>query len=150
MLAGRRINDGMGKYVAENTVKNMIRAAKTVKGCRVLILGLTFKENVPDIRNTRVIDVIHELEEYAIEVIVSDPVADPAQALHEYGIKLTPIDEVGVVDALVLAVSHDAYKTISLQQYKAMCTPSSPVLVDVKSCLNAQEAEKAGFIYWSL
>lgn len=150
ILAGRRINDGMGKYVAENTVKNMIRAAKTVKGCRVLILGLTFKENVPDIRNTRVIDVIHELEEYAIEVIVSDPVADPAQALHEYGIKLTPIDEVGIVDALVLAVSHDAYKTISLQQYKAMCAPGSPVLVDVKSCLNPQEAEKAGFIYWSL
>ncbi|MDY0290991.1 MAG: nucleotide sugar dehydrogenase [Desulfuromonadaceae bacterium] len=150
ILAGRRINDGMGKYVAENTVKNMIRAGKTVKGCRVLILGLTFKENVPDIRNTRVIDVIHELEEYAIEVIVSDPVADPAQALHEYGIKLTPIDEVGVVDALVLAVSHDAYKTISLQQYKAMCTPGSPVLIDVKSCLNAQEAEQAGFVYWSL
>ncbi|MBO8087866.1 MAG: nucleotide sugar dehydrogenase, partial [Marichromatium sp.] len=90
ILAGRRINDGMGKYVAENTVKNMIRAGKTIKGSRVLVLGLTFKENVPDIRNTRVIDVVKELEDYDINVVVNDPVAYPEESLNEYGIKLTP------------------------------------------------------------
>lgn len=152
ILAGRRINDGMGKYVAENTVKNMIRAGKTIKGTRVLVLGLTFKENVPDIRNTRVIDVVKELQDYDIDVIVHDPVADPDEALHEYGIELNSLEQLEPVDALVLTVSHDAYKAITLQDFKKMCTSESGecVLVDVKGCINPQEAKDAGFVYWSL
>ena len=152
ILAGRRINDGMGKYVAENTVKNMIRAGKTIKGSRVLVLGLTFKENVPDIRNTRVIDVVEELKDYDIDVIVNDPVAYPDEALHEYGIEITPLEQIEPVDALVLAVGHNAYKSISLQEFKGMCKADAGecVLVDVKGSVNPREAEDAGFVYWSL
>ena len=152
ILAGRRINDGMGKYVAENTVKKMIRAGKTIKGARVLVLGLTFKENVPDIRNTRVIDVVRELEDYDMDVIVNDPVADPQETLHEYGIELTSLEKIGPVDAIVWAVAHEIYKTISLQEMKKMCSNgnSQPVLVDVKGCISPQQAEAEGFIYWSL
>jgi len=153
ILAGRRINDGMGKYVAENTVKNMIRAGKTIKGSRVLVLGLTFKENVPDVRNTRVIDVVKELQEYDIDVVVNDPVADANEALREYGLELTALEKVGPVDAIVLAVGHDAFKSISLHELKGMCRSESAhqaVLIDVKSCIAAQEARDAGFAYWSL
>lgn len=152
ILAGRRINDGMGKYVAENTVKNMIRAGKTIKGSRVLVLGLTFKENVPDIRNTRVIDVVKELKEYYIDVIVNDPVADPHEALREYGLELTPLEKVGQVDAIVLAVAHADFKDFSLYELKKVyCSENGqPVLVDVKGCINPQEAKEAGFVYWSL
>ncbi len=152
ILAGRRINDGMGKYVAENTVKKMIRAGKTIKGARVLVLGLTFKENVPDIRNTRVIDVVRELEDYDMDVIVNDPVADPQETLHEYGIELTSLEKIGPVDAIVWAVSHEIYKSISLLEMKKMCSNgnSQPVLVDVKGCISPQQAESEGFIYWSL
>jgi len=152
ILAGRRINDGMGKYVAENTVKKMIRAGKTVKGCRVLIMGLTFKENVPDIRNTKVIDVIRELEDYDIEVMVNDPVADPDLAREEYGLELSSLDAGDGFDAIILAVSHDAYKSISLAALKNMYKSdvTQPVLIDVKGCINPEEAVKAGFMYWSL
>ncbi|MDY0212667.1 MAG: nucleotide sugar dehydrogenase [Desulfuromonadaceae bacterium] len=152
ILAGRRINDGMGKYVAENTVKNMIRAGKTIKGTRILVLGLTFKENVPDIRNTRVIDVVKELEEYDIDVIVSDPVADPHEAFREYGIELTPMDKVDQVDAIILAVAHAAFKAFSLRELKKMCrsVTAQPVLIDVKGSVDAQKAREAGFVYWSL
>jgi UDP-N-acetyl-D-galactosamine dehydrogenase len=152
ILAGRRINDGMGKYVAENTVKNMIRAGKTIKGSRVLVLGLTFKENVPDIRNTRVIDVVKELEEYNIDVIVNDPVAYPDEALHEYGIELTSLEDVEPVDALILAVGHNEYKAISLREFKEKCKTDAGecVLVDVKGSFDRQEAVDAGFVYWAL
>jgi len=152
ILAGRRINDGMGKYVAENTVKKMIRAGKTIKGARVLVLGLTFKENVPDIRNTRVIDVVRELEDYEMDVIVNDPVADPHETLNEYGIELTSLEKVGPVDAIVWAVAHEIYKTISFQELKKMCSNgnSQAVLIDVKGCIEPQQAEQQGFIYWSL
>ncbi|MDY0185420.1 MAG: nucleotide sugar dehydrogenase [Desulfuromonadaceae bacterium] len=152
ILAGRRINDGMGKYVAENTVKNMIRAGKTIKKSRVLVLGLTFKENVPDIRNTRVIDVVKELQEYDIDVTVNDPVADPHEALREYGLELTPLEKVGQVDAIVMAVGHAVFKSLSLRELKGLCRSENgqPVLVDVKGCVDAQEATRAGFVYWSL
>ncbi|WP_321532658.1 nucleotide sugar dehydrogenase [uncultured Desulfuromonas sp.] len=152
ILAGRRINDGMGKYVAENTVKKMIRAGKTIKGARVLVLGLTFKENVPDIRNTRVIDVVRELEDYDIEVIVNDPVADAQETLHEYGIELTSLEKVGPVDAIVWAVAHEIYKSISFEELKKMCSNgnSQAVLIDVKGCISPQQAEAEGLIYWSL
>lgn len=152
ILAGRRINDGMGKYVAENTVKKMIQVGKMVKGARVLVLGLTFKENVPDIRNTKVVDVIKELKDYAIEVLVHDPVADAAEAQHEYGIQLTDFADVGVVDAIVLAVAHNDYLQMPLETLKSFCDQrkGNSVLIDVKSAIDPQKANELGFVYWSL
>ncbi|OQY21085.1 MAG: GDP-mannose dehydrogenase [Desulfobacteraceae bacterium 4572_35.2] len=152
ILAGRRINDGMGKYVAENTVKKMIQVGKMVKGARVLVLGLTFKENVPDIRNTKVIDVINELQEYEIEVIVNDPVADPIEAQHEYGVHLTELIDVGLVDAIVWAVAHNEYMKMPLQEFKSLCgnRKTDGVLIDVKGAVDPRKAKEFGFVYWSL
>jgi UDP-N-acetyl-D-galactosamine dehydrogenase len=104
ILAGRRINDDMGRYVAENVVKSLIKAEKAVKGAKVAILGFTFKENCPDTRNTKVFDIIQELREYGIEPIVADPEADAEEALRFYGIKLTPVEEIRDMDAVVLSV----------------------------------------------
>jgi len=106
ILAGRRINDGMAKFVAEQTVKQMIKAGSQVRGAKVNVLGLTFKENCPDLRNSKVADLIHELQTYGIEVHVHDPVADPAEARHEYGLELEGWESLPRADALVAAVSH--------------------------------------------
>jgi len=114
ILSGRRINDGMGKYVAENTVKKLIRAGKAVKGAKVLILGLTFKENVGDIRNTKVVDVVSELAEYDVESMIFDPYADAAEVHHEYGLDILPsLEKLPAVDAVVLAVPHDKFKELA-------------------------------------
>jgi UDP-N-acetyl-D-glucosamine/UDP-N-acetyl-D-galactosamine dehydrogenase len=152
ILAGRRINDGMGKYVAENTVKKLIQAGKAVKGARVLVLGLTFKENVPDIRNSRVIDIIRELEEYQVEVLVHDPLADPHEARHEYGVELLALGEAGHVDGVVWAVAHESFRELTPDRLKALCDYGNGcgVVVDVKSCLNRAEVNAAGLEYWSL
>jgi len=152
ILAGRRINDGMGKFVAENTVKEMIKAGKAVKGARVLVLGLTFKENVPDIRNSKVVDVVRELEDYGIEVLVHDPLADPAETRHEYNLELTALETVDPVDAVVLAVAHDQFKTLGITRLAQFCCNGGGcgVLVDVKGVLKRSEVEKAGLRYWSL
>ncbi|MFZ2959121.1 MAG: nucleotide sugar dehydrogenase [Candidatus Ozemobacteraceae bacterium] len=153
ILAGRRINDNMGKYVAENTVKQMITAGKTVLGARVLILGLTFKENVGDLRNTRVVDIIADLKEYGVESIVHDPLADPDEAHEEYGLPiLTDLKKSPKVDAVILAVSHQAYREITLKQLAKICSRDTtvPVLIDVKAFYKPDEARKAGFRYWRL
>ncbi len=152
ILAGRRINDGMGKYVAETTVKKLIQADKAVKGSRVLVLGMTFKENVPDIRNSKVIDIVRELREYGIEVLVHDPIASPEETLHEYGLNLTSLSDVGPVDAVVWAVAHDNFKNIT-PDFLAKLTANgngSGVVMDVKTVLSRQELEARGLIYWSL
>lgn len=152
ILAGRRINDGMGKYVAENTVKQMIKAGKIIREARVLILGLTFKEDVPDIRNTRVIDIVRELREYGVEVLVHDPLADPAEARHEYGLTLTALDKAGPVDAIICAVSHRAYAGLTPQSFAQLCSNGNGqgTLVDVKNLYQRTEMEQAGLLYWSL
>ncbi len=152
ILAGRRINDGMGKYVAEMTVKKMIQADKAVKGARVLILGLTFKENVPDIRNTKVVDILRELKEYEIETLVHDPLADPEDARHEYGLDLVQLDAAGAVDAVVWAVSHNAFSDFTPARLKQLCCNGNGkgVIMDVKSALRRTEVEEAGLLYWSL
>ena len=152
ILAGRRINDGMGKYVAEMTVKELIRAGKAVKGARVLVLGLTFKENVPDIRNTRVVDIIAELRDYEVEVLVHDPVVDAAEARREYGIELIGLEQAGPLDGVILAVAHDAFRTITAEQLQALCRNGngSGVVFDVKGILPMAELEKAGMICWRL
>jgi len=152
ILAGRRINDGMGKYVAENTVKQMIKAGKVIKGSRVLMLGLTFKEDVPDIRNTKVVDIVSELEDYGVEVLIHDPLADAAETRHEYGLELTALAQVGKVDAVILAVGHKDFASLSPMALKELCGNGngSGVVIDVKCLLNKNEVEAAGLSYWSL
>jgi UDP-N-acetyl-D-galactosamine dehydrogenase len=149
ILAGRRINDNMGKYVAEQTVKRMIRAGSPVQGDDVIVLGLTFKENCPDTRNTRVIDVIRELESYGARVHIHDPVADAAEAEHEYGVALTPWDKLPKAKAVVLAVAHKEFIDRPIQQVSGLLKPGG-VLIDVKCAADPQAYRAAGIDVWRL
>ncbi len=150
ILSGRRINDDMGKYVAENVVKNLITADKAVKGAKVAILGFTFKENCPDTRNTRIIDIVNELEEYGITPVIADPVADVQEAKHLYGIEFVDIDSVKEMDAVVLAVAHSEFKQLGMDKIGAMFSDGKKVLLDLKGLLNRKEYEAANYIYWRL
>ena len=150
ILAGRRINDNMGKYIAERTVKLLIGADRQVKGARVAVLGLTFKEDVPDLRNTRVVDIIGELSDYGIDVLVHDPMADAGEAFHYYGLTLSPLEDLAGVDAVVMAVAHSAYKSVGLGKLAAFCTNGRAIFVDVKGQMNPVEAEQLGIEYWRL
>jgi len=152
ILAGRRINDGMGKYIAETTVKELIRCDKAVKNARVLVLGLTFKENVPDIRNSKVIDIIRELEEYDVEVLVHDPVADAVDAQREYGVNLVELDNLGPVDGIIWAVAHQAFQELTPARLKVFCENDNNrgVVIDVKGVLERQPLEELGLRYWAL
>ncbi len=152
ILAGRRINDGMGKYVADNTVKQMIKSGKVIKGARVLVLGLTFKEDVPDIRNTKVVDIIYELQDYGVEVLTHDPLACPEEAKQEYNMQLIDLDQLGEVDAVIYAVSHKSFATIDTQALVKLCANGNGkgVVVDVKCMLKRAEVEAAGLAYWTL
>lgn len=132
ILAGRRINDGMAAYVAQQTVKQMIDAGSCIKGAKVIVLGLTFKENCPDIRNSKVADLVLELQDYGCEVLVHDPIADPADVLHEYGIALTTWEELPQANSLVAAVSHQHYLTMPFGDLLSKLQPAG-VFVDVKS-----------------
>jgi UDP-N-acetyl-D-glucosamine/UDP-N-acetyl-D-galactosamine dehydrogenase len=149
ILAGRRINDGMGKYVADQTVKLMIQAGSAVKGAAVTVLGLTFKENCSDLRNSRVIDVVRELASFGASVHVHDPVADPADALREYGVQLTPWDELPRADAIVSAVAHRAYEQYSAEALVAKLMPNG-VYVDVKCRADAVALRAHGIQVWRL
>jgi len=152
ILAGRRINDGMGKHVAEMTVKKLIQADKAVKGSRVLVLGLTFKEDVPDIRNSKVIDIVRELAEYGVEILVHDPIADPEEVKHEYGLDLVGLEAAAPVDGVVLAVAHERFRELTPQHLGRLCANGngSGVVMDVKSVLDGGRATAAGLLYWSL
>lgn len=150
ILSGRRINDDMGKYVAENVVKNLITADKAVKGAKVAILGFTFKENCPDTRNTRIIDIVNELEEYGITPVIADPVADVQEAKHLYGVEFVDIDSVKEMDAVVLAVAHSEFKQLGMDKIGAMFSDGKKVLLDLKGLLNRKEYEAANYIYWRL
>jgi UDP-N-acetyl-D-galactosamine dehydrogenase len=149
ILAGRRINDGMGKYVADQTVKLMIQAGSSVKGAAVNVLGLTFKENCPDLRNSRVIDVVRELTAFGARVHVHDPVADPAEAMQEYGLKLEPWDELPRADAIVSAVAHRELRQRSVDELAAKLMPNG-VYVDVKSQVDAGALRSRGVQVWRL
>jgi UDP-N-acetyl-D-galactosamine dehydrogenase len=149
ILAGRRINDGMGKFIAEQTVKHMIRNGSQVKGARVNVLGLTFKENVPDIRNTRVIDVVHELKSYGVDVHVHDPVSDAAEARHEYGLELEPWEALPRAEAVVLAVAHRQFLARPLEDYLAKVVERG-CFIDVKSQLDMAALRRAGLTVWRL
>ena len=174
ILSGREINDSMGKYVAENTVKKMIKANKQIKRSKVAIYGVTFKENCPDVRNTKVVDIIRELEEYGIEVKVVDPVADQESLWCEYKIRLYKAEEITDIDAVIFAVPHDEFKCLKLEDIKKLYRSvvnteleamdevavtiepdtdirnSGYVLIDIKGMFNRYKAENMGYLYWRL
>jgi len=149
ILAGRRINDGMGKYVAEQTVKQMIQAGFPVKGSHVNVLGLTFKENCPDLRNSKVIDVIHELESYGVTVHVHDPVALSAEAMHEYGVELIPWERLPKANAIVAAVAHSEFMQRPVGDYVAKLSAGG-LFVDVKCQADAAALRSRGVLVWRL
>jgi len=147
--AGRRINDGMGKYVAEQTVKQMIQAGHSIKGCKVIVLGLTFKENCPDLRNSKVIDVIRELQSFGCDVVVHDPVAEAAEAMHEYGVKLVDWADLPRAQAMVATVSHREYSEMALSTLTGVLEDQG-VFIDVKSAFDRQALADAGLRVWRL
>lgn len=150
ILSGRRINDSMGKYIAENVVKQMIHAGKHINGARVCILGFTFKENVPDVRNTRVIDIYKELLEYDIRVLITDPYADKEEALREYDIELVELKDVPKVDCLVFAVNHKAWLEMDWAIRFKEILAEDGVIIDVKGMFSAKRELCAGHAYWKL
>lgn len=149
ILAGRRINDGMGKFVAEQTIKMMVRAGHPIKDRPIIILGLTFKENCPDLRNSRVIDVIRELESYGAKVVVHDPVADAGEAHHEYGVDLVAWEALPKAAAIVAAVNHREYKELPVSEFLSKLE-NGGVIADVKSMLDAKSFAQAGIDVWRL
>lgn len=151
ILSGRRINDDMGKYVVESLVKKLISADIPVKSAKVAILGFTFKENCPDTRNTRIIDIVNELKEYGITPLIADPVADAGEAKHEYGVEFTDISTIKDMDAVILAVAHEEFSSLTKDDMaKFYSGEHKPVLLDIKGLLNRKEYENAGYVYWRL
>lgn len=151
ILSGRRINDDMGKYVAENVIKKLVKAGISIRGAKVLILGFTFKENCPDIRNTKVIDIVKELREYEIEPIVVDPMADAEETFREYGIVLKEIDSIEPTEAVILAVAHQKFLNMPESKIAGLYRKTkNRVLIDIKGILNKNELEDKGYIYWRL
>jgi UDP-N-acetyl-D-galactosamine dehydrogenase len=149
ILAGRRINDEMGRFIVQKTVKEMILAGHGVLGKIATVLGLSFKENCSDIRNTRVIDIVLGLREYGLEVQVCDPLADPAGAQHEYGIALTSLEALKPASAVVLAVAHEAFQRLTPADWQRLALPGA-VLADVKGAFPREHAAAAGFKLWRL
>jgi UDP-N-acetyl-D-glucosamine/UDP-N-acetyl-D-galactosamine dehydrogenase len=149
ITAGRRINDGMGKYIAEQTIKDMIAGGSYIKGAKVNVLGLTFKENCPDLRNSKVIDIIHELQSYGIEVFVHDDHADASTALHEYGVTLRSWDELPRAEAVVAAVAHDSFRRLDTEAIDRK-TVRGGSFIDVKAAFDAAALRAAGLRVWRL
>jgi UDP-N-acetyl-D-galactosamine dehydrogenase len=149
ILAGRRINDGMGKFIAEQTIKHMIAAGSPVKNAKVNVLGLTFKENCGDLRNSKVIDIIRELKSYGVDVHVTDPLADPDEAAHEYGVTLQRWEDLPRADAIVAAVAHDAYKSLGLDDLGRKLVDGG-AFIDVKAAFDVAALREAGLKVWRL
>ena len=149
ILAGRRINDGMGKYIAEQTVKQMIASGSYIKGARVNVLGLTFKENCADLRNSKVVDIIHELKSYGAEVFVHDPEADPEEAMHEYGVRLLQWDDLPRADAIVAAVAHKQYQKLGAEEI-ARKVIKGGCFVDVKAAFSELASSDLSLRIWRL
>lgn len=151
ILSGRRINDDMGKYVVENTIKKLIKAGKNIRDAKVAILGFTFKENTPDTRNTRVIDIVDELRDYGIIPVIVDPVADKEEAKHEYGLDFNEISEVINMDAVIMAVPHEEFRLFDEEKINGFFADNEhKVLIDIKGLLNREKFESAGYSYWRL
>jgi len=149
ILAGRRINDGIGKFIADQTIKHIIQGGGQVKRARVNVLGLTFKENCADIRNTKVVDIIHELESFGVEVYLHDPVADPEEAKHEYGVTMLPWEELPQADAIVMAVAHNEFVNMPLKHLLGKVAHGG-CFIDVKSKFNRDDLEAEGMRVWRL
>jgi len=149
ILSGRRINDGMGKFIAQRTVKEMIHSGHNILGATVTVFGLTFKENCPDLRNSKVIDIISELEDYGVNVQVCDPLADPVEALHEYGVSLTSFNELKPCDAIVVAVAHKEYLSLSIDRLREMMN-GAPLIIDIKGIYDRQLMENSNIRFWRL
>lgn len=145
ILAGRRINDDMARYAARNTIKLMLKNGLDVSRCTVGVMGITFKENCPDIRNSKVVDLINELKSWNVNVVVADPWAEPADVMHEYGIELGTIDAEHPVDSLIVAVAHNQFQTLSPAQLRRLCRSEKPVLSDLKALYVRADATDAGF-----
>lgn len=153
ILSGRRINDDMGKYVVESLVKKLIMADIPIKNAKIAILGFTFKENCPDTRNTKVIDIVHELAEYGIKPVIVDPAADAEEAKRLYGLEFDSMNAVKDMDAVILAVQHEAFKNLTRKEIDSFYPAGSEkkkVLVDIKGILDRKEFENAGYVYWRL
>lgn len=150
ILSGRRINDDMGKYVAENCVKHLIAADKNVKNANVAILGFTFKENCPDTRNTKIIDIVKEFKEYGVNPLIADPEADADEAMRLYGIKFVDIKSIKNMDAVILAVAHAEFSTFTIGQMNKLYGEGKKILIDIKGLMNRKEYESAGYSYWRL
>ena len=148
ILAGRRINDEMGAYVARKAIKLLIQQGKSVNGARIGLLGLTFKENVPDLRNSKVPDIVAELRDYGVEVLIHDPQVNPEEARQEYGLELVGMDDIGGVDALILAVNHAEFLADDVDLLGRLAPKG--VLIDVKSALKHQAQWPDDLVYWSL
>jgi UDP-N-acetyl-D-galactosamine dehydrogenase len=149
ILAGRRINDGMGKFIAEQTVKRMIAAGSQIKGAKVNVLGLTFKEDCGDLRNSKVIDIIRELKSFGVDVHVTDPAADPEEAMHEYGVELESFADLPCANACVAAVAHKEYRGVGVDELRRKLVPGG-VFIDVKAAFDAKALREAGFNLWRL
>ena len=149
ILAGRRINDGMAKFIAEQTVKQMIAAGSYIKGAKVNVLGLTFKENCGDLRNSKVIDIIRELQSYGVEVHVTDPQAEVEEAVHEYGVKLEPWDQMPRADAIVAAVAHREFAGLSIEDLGKKLIKGG-AFIDVKAAFDTAALQGAGYRVWRL
>jgi len=151
--SGRKVNDGMGAFVADATIKKLVVAGKAPKNSKIVILGITFKENCPDTRNSKVEDIINRLKEYEISPIVVDPWSDPADAMKEYGVELTPMSEISDADCVIFAVAHDEFKKLGIdgadKLFKA-CPNCEKVLIDVKGIFDKEELEQKGYSYWRL
>lgn len=150
ILAGRRINDDMGKYVAENVVKNLIKAGKAVKDAKVAILGFTFKENCPDTRNSKIFDIVKELREYGIEPTIADPQADADEAKRLYGVEFVDLSMIKAMDAVVLAVAHKEFNSFTQEEIGAMFGDGKKILLDLKGVLDRKAYEQTGYLYWRL
>ena len=150
ILSGRRINDDMGKYVAENCVKNLIASDKSVKNAKVAVFGFTFKENCPDTRNTKIIDIVNELKEYGITPVIADPEANADEAKNLYGIEFMDMNTIKDMDAVILAVSHIEFSNFTMEQMDKFYGSGKKVLLDLKGILNRKEFEAAGYNYWRL
>ena len=153
ILNGRIVNDSMGTFIADKSVKKMIEAGLAPKKCKVVILGLTFKENCPDIRNSKVNDIVKQLNSYGINPVVVDPLASVKDAEHEYGISLTKMDDVKNADCVIIAVAHDEYKKMGLNEIKRLYRTSNDcekVLIDVKGLYSIKELESSGVCWWRL
>ena len=154
ILSGRKVNDSMGAFVADASIKQMIEAGLAPKKSTVIILGITFKENCPDTRNSKVVDVINRLKEYEIEPIVSDPWADKSVAKHEYNVELVPLKELPKADCIIVAVGHSEFRSMSMMQLKELFRSDIPdeekVLIDVKSLYRMDELKASGMRFWRL